>query len=402
MQPTVTDLVDPTQFGADIEQGDILAVDDTLVNLHVLTNLLKSRGHKVRPVSSGKMALQVIEAVPPEVILLDINMPEMNGFEVCRQLKEHPRHRDIPVIFLTAMNEREDRLRAFREGGVDYITKPFDAEEVLMRVRTHLAMHRMRESLRRQNAVLEAANRRIKLELEAALAMKRSLMPASYMETENARVCCACLPGDDVSGELMNMVHVDDRYIAAYVVDTKARGAMAAMQAATLSKKVNEAGLPAEHAVVSPAKVLADVENACADNPGLDQATLVYCLYDTKTHEVRYVTAGHPWPLLVNADRPGLEQNDKGQPLGEHAPRIEKTTALKPGDRLYMFSDSLALAKDTHGEGFGRARLRRYAFEDRNLPLREAVDRMVHRVSDWVRPAQLPADLSLMAIEAVK
>lgn len=132
-------------------RGDILVVDDTPANLRLLVGLLTERGYKVRPVPNGKLALSAISLSPPDLILLDIMMPEMNGYEVCEQLKAGDRTRDIPVIFISAIDEVLDKVKAFSIGGVDYITKPFQIEEVLARVETHLSLHELQKSLEARN-----------------------------------------------------------------------------------------------------------------------------------------------------------------------------------------------------------------------------------------------------------
>ncbi|HMA66289.1 MAG TPA: response regulator, partial [Desulfosalsimonadaceae bacterium] len=106
------------------ERGDIVVVDDNTDNLRVLVSILKNKGYQARPVTSGALALDAIFAKPPALILLDIMMPEMDGLEVCRELKAAPEVRDIPVIFITALDELEEKLKAFAAGGADYITKP--------------------------------------------------------------------------------------------------------------------------------------------------------------------------------------------------------------------------------------------------------------------------------------
>ena len=124
-----------------------MLVDDVPDNLTLLTGMLKEKGHRVRPVPSGKLALKAIEIEPPDLILLDITMPEMDGFEVCRRLKQDVRFRDIPVIFISALTETLDKVKAFGIGGVDYVTKPFQFEEVEARVETHLKLHRYQAHL---------------------------------------------------------------------------------------------------------------------------------------------------------------------------------------------------------------------------------------------------------------
>ncbi len=140
---------------ASARPADVLIVDDTVENLQMLTNMLKEKGYSARPLPSGKLALQAIESLPPDLILLDINMPEMNGFEVCQRLKAREETRDIPVIFISALSDTMDKVKAFQAGGVDYVTKPFQIEEVHARVEAHLALRQLRVELEQRNDQLE-------------------------------------------------------------------------------------------------------------------------------------------------------------------------------------------------------------------------------------------------------
>ena len=129
------------------QPASILVVDDTPANLQVLAGMLKDRGYKVRPVPGGKLALLAARRDPPDLILLDINMPEMNGYEVCEHLKADDDLKGIPVIFISALTEQLDKVKAFAIGGVDYITKPFQMEELHARVETHLKLRRLQIEL---------------------------------------------------------------------------------------------------------------------------------------------------------------------------------------------------------------------------------------------------------------
>lgn len=140
---------------ATTERGYILIVDDTPENLQVLSATLSERGYKVRGVIKGTMAIRAARAAPPDLILLDIMMPEMNGYEVCEQLKADAQTSDIPIIFISALDEVLDKVKAFHIGGVDFITKPFQVEEVLARVEHQLTIRRLSQQLRRQNEQLQ-------------------------------------------------------------------------------------------------------------------------------------------------------------------------------------------------------------------------------------------------------
>jgi CheY-like chemotaxis protein len=129
------------------EKGNILVVDDMPANLEVLKSLLEAEGHIVRLVPSGIMALKSATAIPPDLILLDVNMPGMTGYEVCQELKIDPQLRDIPVVFISALTELDDKIVGYAVGGNDYITKPFDCEEVLVRVKVQLKINRLKRNL---------------------------------------------------------------------------------------------------------------------------------------------------------------------------------------------------------------------------------------------------------------
>ena len=131
--------------------GNILIVDDTPENLAILTSMLTEHGYFVRPAINGEVALKAVQKHQPDLILLDIMMPQMSGYEVCGHLKANEQTRDIPVIFISALNKVFDKVKAFSIGGVDYITKPFQIEEVLARVETHLMLRRLYAELQDQN-----------------------------------------------------------------------------------------------------------------------------------------------------------------------------------------------------------------------------------------------------------
>lgn len=153
-----------------VEEHNIVIVDDIPDNLRLLAGILKKHGYKVRPAPNGSRALDAIRKEPPSIILLDIMMPDMDGYEVCRRLKDDPSTRDIPVIFLSALDEVFDKVKAFEIGGVDYISKPFQEKEMLARINTHLtictqqkALARQNEELRKKNALITEQKQKLEL-----------------------------------------------------------------------------------------------------------------------------------------------------------------------------------------------------------------------------------------------
>ncbi len=140
-----------THHQTNTQKGNLLIVDDIIENLRLLTDILSKQGYIVRPVPNGRVALATAQTKPPDLVLLDIKMPDLDGYQVCEQLKADEKTRDIPVIFLSALSETLDKVKAFGVGGVDYITKPFQVEEVLARVKTHLALRDLQKHLEHKN-----------------------------------------------------------------------------------------------------------------------------------------------------------------------------------------------------------------------------------------------------------
>lgn len=136
--------------------GEILVVEDTPSSLKVLTSILLEAGYRVRPATDGELALRSVRAKLPDLILLDVKLPNMDGIEVCRRLKNQPETRDVPVIFISALHESELKVNALEIGGIDYITKPFSPPEVLARIHIHINMHRLQQQLAEQSKTLHA------------------------------------------------------------------------------------------------------------------------------------------------------------------------------------------------------------------------------------------------------
>lgn len=196
-------------------RADILIVDDKVENIRFLANFLSKQNYQVRKAISGQAALMAVKALPPNLILLDINMPEMGGYEVCEKLKSDPTTSSVPVIFLSAGDDLSDKIRAFEVGGIDYITKPFQLEELLVRVQTQLKLEYLQQQLQvrnqqLQNTLLTLQNTQAKvIQTEKLVNVSRIAAGISH-EINNplSFILCNLTPASEYSQNLINLIQM--------------------------------------------------------------------------------------------------------------------------------------------------------------------------------------------------
>jgi sigma-B regulation protein RsbU (phosphoserine phosphatase) len=392
--------------------ASILVVDDTPANLQVLAGMLKDRGYKVRPVPGGKLALLAARRDPPDLILLDINMPEMNGYEVCDHLKADDGLRGIPVIFISALTEPLDKVKAFATGGVDYLTKPFQMEELHARVETHLKLRRLQVELVAAYAGLAAANGRMSRDLRAAAKIQESFLPRAVPRVAGADFAWAYRPCEELAGDGLNVVPLGGGRVGLYVLDVSGHGVAPALLSVTLSRLLSPPSDPSSilvgggggtgrSEVTPPAEVAARLNRLFPFDPATEQfATLVYGVLDATTGEFRYVTAGHPGPVHLPVGGSPVVLESRGFPIGlADDAYTERTVRLAVGDRLYLYSDGLPEAMNPAGEQYGDARLLAAVEGGRSVSLAAAVAALQAEVERWCGAAGRHDDMSIVAAE---
>jgi phosphoserine phosphatase RsbU/P len=394
------------------QPASILAVDDTPANLQVLAGMLKDRGYKVRPVPGGKLALLAARRDPPDLILLDINMPEMNGYEVCEHLKADDILKGIPVIFISALTEQLDKVKAFAIGGVDYLTKPFQMEELHARVETHLKLHRLQIELAETNARLAAANHRMSRDLKAAAKIQETFLPREAPRVPGTEFAWAYRPCDELAGDGLNVIPLGDGKVALYVLDVSGHGIASALLTVTLSRLlsppsepssilIRDKDVPGKFDITPPAEVAARLNRLFPFDFVTEQfATMVYGLLDAATGEFRYASAGHPGPVHLPSGAEPVILESKGSPIGLADDAYEeRSVRLRAGDRLYLYSDGVSEAMDHAGERFGDARLLDAIIRRRSEPLRESVAALLAEISRWHGSESPQDDISILAAE---
>jgi phosphoserine phosphatase RsbU/P len=375
------------------ENKIVLVVDDAPANIQIVNSILKDT-YKIRIATNGAKALHLASATPPpDLILLDVMMPEMDGYEVCTRLKAAPDTRDIPVIFLTGQTEIEDETKGFEVGAVDYIHKPFSPAVMKARVNTHLVLRGMREQLARQLLTIRA-------ELETARQIQLSILPREIPQLEGLDIAARYIPMTSVAGDFYDFLVVDEKRIGILVADVSGHG----MPAALISSMLKIA-LAAQHPnACDPVRVLSGLNDVLCGKFQGHYVTAAYALIDTGKQTICYAGAGHP-PLLIRNQCTGTTRQilENGLFLGffPEATYSAIEVPFKEGDWCVLYTDGIAEMTNPAEEQFGMNRLQLFLKKHHDLSAGGFVDSLLDELARWSDHAsgrEAEDDLTLMAV----
>src|SRR5271170_653235 len=356
------------------QKKTVLLVDDAPANIQIVNSILKDI-YKIRIATSGAKALELAKVTPPpDLILLDVMMPEMDGYEVCTHLKLDPVTRDIPVIFLTGQTEVEDETRGFEVGAVDYIHKPFSPAVVKARVHTHLVLRGIREQLAEQLLTIQK-------ELETARQIQLSILPSEIPKIEGLDIAARYIPMTSVAGDFYDFIVVDEKHIGILVADVSGHGMPAALIASMLKIALSA---QAAHAA-EPAQVLLGLNQALCGKFQHHFVTAAYLYFDMQQRTLTYAGAGHP-PLLLSGGSEGVRSiEENGLFLGKFsfATYTSVVLPLKAGDRVLLYTDGIPETTNPAGIEFGTDHFKQFLETERSTSADQFADRLLAELSRW-------------------
>lgn len=328
-------------------QASILVVDDTPANLTLMTGLLQD-DYQVRAAISGEKALQIANSdSPPDLILLDIMMPLMDGYEVCRRLKADTKTQDIPVIFLTAMSEAEDEEKGLSLGAVDYITKPISPSITLARIQTHITLYQQKKALVESQRALAA-------ELHEAAEYILNALPAPIHGQVSSH--WKHIPSTALGGDAFGYHWIDEDHLAIYLLDVCGHGVGSALMSVSAINILRSQSLTSAD-FKSPASVLGAINNAFPmEEHNNKYFTIWYGVYQRSQHLLRFASAAHPPAVLMTQDMAGKqtwhELKTQNLMIGFDKDTVfkESSIALEEKNKLYVFSDGVYEIEQANGQ----------------------------------------------------
>lgn len=353
----------------------ILIVDDEPINLQILINQLTKENYSVRFLSSGEESLSVIDAGEEfDLVLLDVMMPVISGFDVCSRIREKYSAHELPVVLLTAKNTKEDIIAGISLGANDYITKPFDREELLARVRNYISLKKAAEEQKKFIAV--------KQELEIARNIQLSILPGTLPQLEGLSIRAKYEPMMEVGGDFYDFLQIDDNRIGILIADVTGHGVAAAL----ISSMVKIAFYMSHDRMDDPAALLSKINASLFEHIYGRFITAFYIFIDLKEMKAVFSNAAH-WPIYIQNRYTGdlSELTIRGRLIGisrEENYRNQSVNLAK-GDRIVLYTDGLIEERDSKGVLLGEERFMDLIKESSSKQPSRLIDEVFITLYNW-------------------
>ena len=403
-------------------KNTVLVVDDSPENIDLLGNVL-NQDYEIKVALSGQKALKIAGSEnPPDIILLDIMMPGMDGYEICRRLKSDAKTQDIPVIFVTSMSEVEDETKGLEVGAVDYITKPIRSPIVQARVKSHIELKETREYLKNQNEILEhrveertrevldlqrvefelrAAQEKVENELNIAAQIQRSILPSNFPAFPEHRefdLYAMMVPAREVGGDFYDFFFIDADHLAVIIADVSDKGVPAALF--TMISRTIIRSIVRQRK--SPSQVLAETNDLlCEGNDTGMFVTVFIAYYHLPSGQFTYSNGGHNPALSFGPNGASKKLARKhGPALGVRPglPYKEDVETLEPGQIIVLYTDGVTEASSPQDELFGLDRFSKLVCSCESLKLWQMINHIDKELKDFQQGNQFD-DITVLALK---
>jgi sigma-B regulation protein RsbU (phosphoserine phosphatase) len=398
----------------------ILIAEDGEATRLILSRLLQAWGHEVIAARDGVEAWHILQQGEVSFLITDWMMPNMDGPELCNMIRASDFSRYIYIILLTSKDEKTDLIAGMAAGADDFLIKPFNADELQLRIRAGERILDLERTLEERNRKLEEAYRhlenaysRMRRDLEAAAEMQQSLLPQAAITLCGVKFEWLFRPCTFVAGDIFNFFRLDEAHLGFYHLDVAGHGIPSALLSVTLSKVLSpdpNQGTPLKHFIPTPPHYEITPPHQAVgqlnhrfqgDMDKMVYFTMVYGIFDSLSHQLTLTQAGHPSPVYLRNGGSPLLLGSGGFPVGM-LPEVEYeplSITLHPGDRLFLYSDGITECTNTNMEPFTDARFMEFIAASAHMPLDKVIDDLEEELIKWRGGEEFDDDISLLALE---
>lgn len=392
---------------------NILIADDNLPSRVLLAKLLTKLGYEVIMASDGNEAWEIIQKSNINFVITDWIMPEMDGPELCKKIRSTELGHYIYIVILTSKEEKSEMIEGLEAGADDFIVKPYDKDELFVKIRIGERILRLEKSKEEQNRKLTEAYTTIKKDLEAAAKIQLSLLPKSDAIISGVEFDWLFMPAAFMAGDILNYFWLVDDYIGFYLLDVAGHGIPSALLSITLSRYLSPVDnqdsplkkfliIPPYYEYTKPKDVVEDLNQRFqASDDSMQYFTMVYGIINARTGQVNITQAGHPSPIRIEKNGSTSFIGSGGFPVGifPEATYEEHEFYLESGDRFILYSDGIIECPNEKGIAFSTERFVEIIKSNNELPLHSLIADIEKNLKEWKGGGEFDDDISLLAFE---
>lgn len=383
------------------EKKKILIINDDEGLREIFRLYLELKGLEIYEAEDGYKGIEQAMQVKPDLILLDVMMPGIDGYEVCRKLKADEKTKQVPVIFLSSLLNSSDKVKGLECGGVDFITNTADQAEILARVETHLKIRALTQEVMAYNQELLLKQKALNENLQAAASIQQSLLPTKQSPISNMKIAWACQPSEFIGGDIFNFIHIDKEHMVFYVVDVSGHGVPSAMVTVSISQYLQQKNQSLD-SIPSPKQMLEALNLEYPFEKFNMFSTVFYMLLNPQKGHLIYSSAGHPPPILLSPHRGFKLLDYAGAIIGINPDFAyeEKEEVLLPGDKLILYTDGIIEYRSSDKELYGSERFYALLESMKQQPSEQIVKSVIQALQDFGGKKRVPQDdVTILAIE---
>ncbi|MFW6120119.1 MAG: PP2C family protein-serine/threonine phosphatase [Petrotogales bacterium] len=369
----------------------ILIIDDDPSVRILLRKILQRSSFEVLEHGNGSGIDKIINKEKPDLVLLDLILPEVNGLQILDELKKNPDTKSLPIIVLTGSSDNKNRIKALQYGAVDYITKPFLPEEVLLRVNTQLKMHNLINSL--QEAVSN-----LKMDIEAASGIQKALVPSEVPKNTRPEISWLYKPSYKVGGDIFDFVELGDKKKFVYIVDVAGHGVNASMLSVMVHRFIED------YINSNSNLLLSDFMKQLESNFKFERfelfITIIALLIDYEKNQLHLANAGIPLPVLLKNNHAEFINNPHESLIGIDLVKGEVNSfEFDKGDRIFLYTDGLTELRGQDNNNFGYERLKDFLEEYSSAGIKSIIKRLEDHLANYRKHNYYEDDITFIAIK---
>lgn len=379
----------------------ILIINDDESLREIFQMYLELKKYEVYEASNGTEGLEKAKKILPDLILLEVQLPDIKGDEVCRRLKKNEETKDIPVLFLSSLLETSEKIKGLESGGLDFINNAADYAEILARIETHLKLRELNQELQASNQKLILKQNALNEDLYAAAYIQQSLLPVQPpQKIENLEIAWLCNPCEMVGGDICSINRLNNELSVFYVLDVSGHGVPSAMVTVSVTQFIQQLF----HSFFSPKETLTALNRSYPFEKFNMFSTIFYMTFNNQKGTLIYSSAGHPPAVHLSPDSPFRLLTSNGPVIGIAANYSyeECVETLKFGDKIILYSDGIVEFSGESNQQYGTERFYHLLEEIKSHPVQEIVRIVSENLKDFGKGKAPYDDVSMIALEYKK